>query len=138
MSDQSIDIEYNQHLQPLVQLLSNVKRSGDFYVTGVVESPLPKVEVEGAGVLSFPVPPKQIAILIRQATRAPHGRGEATIPDESVRKVWQLPPEHVKISGKSWTANFDGILKKVVAGLGCPPWKLNSTKCWSMTPADSS
>ncbi|MDB6166189.1 MAG: hypothetical protein JWQ83_1329 [Lacunisphaera sp.] len=76
-----------------------------------------KVEVEG--VLSFPVPPTQIATLIGQATRAPYGRGEATILDESVRKVWQLPPAKVNLGGKSWAANFDGILKQVIAGLGC-------------------
>jgi len=81
--------------------------------------PMPKVEVEGVGVLSFPVPPIQIAELIRQATRAPYGRGEATILDESVRKVWQLPPEKVRLGGKSWAVSFDGIIQQVIAGLGC-------------------
>ena len=47
------------------------------------------------------------------------GRGEETILDESVRKVWQLTPDKVCIGGKSWAASFDGILKQVIAGLGC-------------------
>ncbi|MEO6785173.1 MAG: 2OG-Fe(II) oxygenase, partial [Chthoniobacteraceae bacterium] len=84
-----------------------------------MEIPMPKVEVEGVGVLSFPVPDAQIRQLVQQATRAPYGRGEATILDESVRKVWQLPPEKVRLGGKSWAGTFDGILKQVVAGLGC-------------------
>jgi len=119
MANDSIRLEYNQDLQPLENLLSSVERAGDFFVSGAVEMPMPKLEVEGVGVLSFPVPPAQIAALIQHATRAPYGRGEETILDESVRKVWQLPPEKVRLGGKSWAANFDGILKQVVAGLGC-------------------
>ena len=80
---------------------------------------MPKVEVDGVGVLSFPVPPTQIAALVQHATHAPYGRGEETILDESVRRVWQLPPNKVRLGGKSWASNLDGILKQVTAGLGC-------------------
>jgi len=78
MTNRSIQIEYNQDFEPLEQLLSGVERAGDFFVSGTVEVPMPKLEVEGVGVVSFPVPPNQIAALIGQATRAPYGRGEAT------------------------------------------------------------
>src|SRR6266404_1680826 len=119
MADNSIQVEYNQEFKPLEQLLSGVERAGDFVVSGTVEVPMPKLEVEGVGVFSFPVPPNQIAALMGQATRAPYGRGEETILDESVRKVWQVSPSKMRVSGRSWAANFDGILKQVVAGLGC-------------------
>ena len=119
MADDSIRVEYNQDLKPLEELLSGVERAGDFFVSGAVEIPMPKLETEGVGVLSFPVPPIQMAELIAHATRAPYGRGEETILDESVRKVWQLTPDKVRIGGKSWAASFDGILKQVIAGLGC-------------------
>jgi len=36
-----------------------------------------------------------------------------------VRNVWQIAPGKVKIGGKSWAANFENILSKVRAGLGC-------------------
>ena len=119
MADDSIRVEYNQELKPLEQLLCGVERAGDFFVRGAVEIPMPKLEVEGVGVLSFPVPPAQTTALIRQATRAPYGRGAETVLDESVRKVWQLPPDKVRLGGKSWAVSFDGILKQVIAGLGC-------------------
>lgn len=119
MAQTPIQIEYNQELQPLEKLLSRVRRAGDFYASGSMEIPMPKVEVEGVGVLSFPVPPAQIAALVRHATRAPYGRGEETILDENVRKVWQLPPAKVRVSGKSWESNFDTILSRAIAGLGC-------------------
>lgn len=114
-----IQVEYNQDLAPLERLLSGVKRQGDFSVSGVMEVPMPKVDVEGVGTLSFPVPEGQIAAIVGRAERAPYGRGEATIVDVSVRKVWQLGPGKVRISGKSWAANFDSILSIVSAGLGC-------------------
>ncbi len=119
MAAEIIHVEYHQNLQPLVELLAGVERAGDFFVTGIVEIPLPKMEVEGTGVVSFPVPPAQIATLIQQATRAPYGRGEQTLLDESVRKVWQLTPNQVRLGGKSWAASFDRILTQAIAGLGC-------------------
>ncbi|MBI4908358.1 MAG: 2OG-Fe(II) oxygenase [Acidobacteria bacterium] len=114
-----IEIEYNRELKPLEAVLSGVKYPGDFFVSAAVEIPMPKVEVAGVGTLSFPIPDTQIASLVRRADRAPYGRGEETIVDTSVRSVWQIPPGKVKISGKSWAANFENILSKVTAGLGC-------------------
>ena len=114
-----IEIEYNRDLKSLETVLSGVKRHGDFFVSGAMEMPMPKVDVDGVGALSFPVPEAQIAALVRQAERAPYGRGEKTVIDTSVRKVWQIAPGKVRISGKSWAANFETILSKVRAGLGC-------------------
>jgi hypothetical protein len=116
---QYIEIEYNRELKPLEAVLSDVKHPGDFFACGAIEIAMPRVEVEGAGTLSFPVPDAQIASIVRQAERAPYGRGEETIVDTSVRNVWQIAPGKVKIGGKSWAANFENILSKVRAGLGC-------------------
>ena len=116
---QYIEIEYSQDLKPLEAVLSGVKQPGDFFVCGAMEMPMPRVEVDGAGTLSFPVPDAQIAALVRQAERAPYGRGEETIVDTSSRNVWQIAAGKVKIGGKSWAANFESILSKVKAGLGC-------------------
>ncbi len=119
MASDDIEVPYNKDLGPLEDLLAGVKRPGDFFVEGSLEAPMPRVEVEAAGVLSFPVPDAQIQSIIRQAVRAPYGRGEETILDESVRKVWQLAPDKVSIGGKSWASTFEQILAKVKEGLGC-------------------
>src|SRR6266581_2520713 len=100
MPNDQISVPYNRDLKPL-------------------ETPMPRVEVDGAGTLSFPVPGAQIQQLVQQAARAPYGRGEETILDESVRKVWQLAPGRVSVSGKSWEKSFAQILSAVIAGLGC-------------------
>ena len=76
---QYIEIDYNQELKPLEAVLSGVKQPGDFFICGTTEIPMSRVEVEGAGTLSFPVPDAQIASIVRQAERAPYGRGAETI-----------------------------------------------------------
>lgn len=119
MSVDDLRIRYNVDLKPLEDLLAGVERAGDFFVNGAVELPLPKVEVEGVGLLSFPVPAAQVAALIRRAERAPYGRGEETVLDTSVRRVWQLPSGKVRIGGKSWAKSFASITAAVAAGLGC-------------------
>lgn len=96
-----------------------VRRPGDFFVAGSLETPMPRVEVEGVGVLSFPVPKAQAQQLIQQASRAPYGRGEETILDESVRKVWQLPASRVRLGGKTWEKTLSRMLGAVMNGLGC-------------------
>jgi len=119
MSNIPVRVGYNHELKPLENLLSKVERPGDFFVSGNLEAPMPKVEVEGVGVLSFPVPAAQIREVIQQAVLAPYGRGEETILDTSVRKVWQLAAEKVRVGGKSWERSFQQILSTVVGGLGC-------------------
>ena len=119
MSDEDIHVPYNRGLKKLEKLLSGVRRPGDFFMEAAFETALPRVEVAGVGTLSFPVPEVQVQQLISQASRAPFGRGEATILDESVRKVWQLPRDTVRLGGKSWDKTFARILAAVADGLGC-------------------
>jgi len=90
---QYIEVEYNQELRPLEAVLSRVKQPGDFFVGGTVEMPMPRVEVEGAGTLSFPVPDAQIAAIVRRAKRAPYGRGQEASVDTFVRKGWEVAPD---------------------------------------------
>ncbi len=126
MSDDGIQVPYNRDLHGLEQLLSGVRRPGDFFVAASFETAMPRLEVEGVGVLSFPVPEAQIHQVIREASRAPFGRGARTLLDESVRKVWQLPPEIVRLGGKSWDKTFSGILDAVADGLGCAETKVSA------------
>ena len=119
MSKSSINIEYNTDLDALVKLLSHVKRPGDYYVTGSLIAPMPKLEITGVGIVSFPVPESQVKEIIRQAQPAPYGRGEQTILDPSVRKVWQIATNQLQLSGKAWTDSINSIVENVLIGLGC-------------------
>jgi hypothetical protein len=119
MAHASIRVPYNLGLARLEKILAGVRRPGDFFVHGSLELPMPRVEVDRAGLLSFPVPGAQVQQLIRQAERAPYGRGTETIVNTSVRKVWQLPANKVSVGGKSWDKSLTQILDVVAKGLGC-------------------
>jgi len=114
-----IEVEYNLSLKPLEDLLSKVSKPGEFFAVGSREVPMPTIAVNGVGILSFPIPNIQVKAMIQEASLAPYGRGEDTILDTSVRKTWQVPPDHVQISGKSWQNTFNGILDEVKNSLGC-------------------
>jgi hypothetical protein len=119
MANDRIAVPYNHKLKRLEALLSGVKRAGEFFVHGWLDAPIPRVEVDGVGVLSFPVPASQIQAIIKRAHRAPYGRGKHTIVDTSVRNAWQLDSADVRIGGKAWEKAFNQILSTVIAGLGC-------------------
>ncbi|MCY4543572.1 MAG: 2OG-Fe(II) oxygenase [Rhodobacteraceae bacterium] len=81
---------------------------------------MPRLEVDGVGMLSFPVPEVQVRELIKVAERAPFGRGLETIVDSSVRDCWQIGPDRIHLSGGAWAETFAAILVRAAIGLGCP------------------
>jgi len=90
--DTQIEVPYNRNLKALEDILAAVRRPGNYFVRGTLETPMPHVEIEGVGLISFPIPDSQIRDIIKHAERAPYGRGGETIRDTSVRNTWQLAP----------------------------------------------
>jgi len=122
MADESIHVSYAEGFEGLVEALKTLERPGNFQVSGKHESPMPLLSVEGVGQLSFPVPASQARDLITAAAeRAPYGRGDQTLVDESVRKVWQIAPEKISLEGKGWASRFEELVVRVAEGLGLPP-----------------
>lgn len=107
-------------LSALAALLDDVRRPGDYFAIGRVEMPMPTLHVDDVGRISFPVPATQARALIEQAAeRAPYGRGAATVLDENVRRVWQVPPARIQLAGKTWDESLARIVAQVAEGLGC-------------------
>jgi hypothetical protein len=127
MTSDRIAVPYNHKLKRLEALLADVKRAGDFFVQGSLDAPIPRIEIDGVGVLSFPVPASQIEAVIKRAHRAPYGRGERTIVDTSVRNAWQLDAADVRIGGKGWDKAFHQIMSTVITGLGCSGMNVSAT-----------
>ena len=121
-----IDIEYNMDNSPLEKLLLSINRPGDFYAHGRMFVPMPKLEVENIGVLSFPVPEAQIRALINTAERAPYGKGTDTLVDTTVRDCWQIDGMSIDIGGAMWDDTFSRILDAAATGLGCPAERLEA------------
>lgn len=119
MANERIQIPYNGDMADLEAVLKGVIRPGEYFTQGALEMPMPRVEVEGVGTLAFPVPASQVAQLMAVAARAPYGRGEHTLIDESVRRTWQLTVDQVRVGGAAWLKVFPEVVGRVVAGLGC-------------------
>ena len=121
----SVEIEYGTD-QVLEELLRSIDRPGDFCAHGRLFVPMPRLEVDGAGLLSFPVPEAQVRALIDTAERAPYGKGPDTLVDTSVRDCWQIDSTRVRLSGKAWPETLAKILDAAAAGLGCPSGRLDA------------
>ena len=121
----AIDIEYAADAA-IEQLLRSVDRPGDFCVHGRLFAPMPRLEVDGVGMLAFPVPEAQVGALIDAAGRAPYGKGPDTLIDTSVRDCWQIGPERMRLSGGAWPETFAKILDRAASGLGCPAERLEA------------
>ena len=120
-----LDIEYGADAA-LEKLLRSIDRPGDFCVHGRLFAPMPRLEVDGAGMLSFPVHEAQVRALIAAAERAPYGKGPDTLVDTSVRDCWQIGPERIRLAGGAWPETFAKILAAAASGLGCPGDRLEA------------
>jgi predicted 2-oxoglutarate/Fe(II)-dependent dioxygenase YbiX len=102
----------------LAAALSTVRRPGDFFVSGTTELLAPLLEVAGVGPIALPLLPVQAEQLVAVAERAPHGRGEETLVDTTVRRTWQIGADRVRIQGKHWARTLETIVVRAADGLG--------------------
>jgi predicted 2-oxoglutarate/Fe(II)-dependent dioxygenase YbiX len=102
----------------LADILRTVLRPGDFYATGTSEVYAPGLEVDGVGVIALPLLPSQAAQLIAVAERAPYGRGEDTLVDTAVRRVWQIRADQVRLQGRHWGRSLEAMVARAAEGLG--------------------
>lgn len=97
----------------LWNVLNSLGQSSQFCTSGSLEPVLPGLEVEGIGNVGVPVSATDAKRLIKQAAQAPYGRGEETIVDTDVRRVWQLEPGKFELRNAAWGKFVDGIVQSV-------------------------
>ncbi len=107
---------FNSELEPLIE---SIGRPGEYCAQGRLTCPMPRLEIDGIGMLSFPVPEFQARQLIELADQAPYGKGEQTLVDTSVRNCWEIAPEKFSLGGKGWNATLQEILGLAAQGMGC-------------------
>lgn len=78
----------------------------------------PRVDVDDFGELRPPLTPARLRVLLRQAVRAPYGKGDLTLVDRSVRDTWQITSDVVTID---WEGRLETILDHARRTLGLPP-----------------
>lgn len=100
------------------QLLQTIHQPGHFHAFGRRVVVPPRLEVDGVGLLAWPILPYQARQLISVAEQAPYGRGEQTVLDLSVRTTWQIAPTQVNIGGSQWPETLSAIARECADALG--------------------
>jgi hypothetical protein len=113
-------------LQELDEALGKIDRPGTFCVQGSAPAVLPGLEVDGLGPIGLPLNPGQAKELIRKSAQAPHGKGEKTVVDTKVRRVWRMEPDRFSLTNPQWARFVRETVDKVQQELGLEGQKLTS------------
>jgi len=105
----------------LLKALDSLDESPQFCVSGSVAPVLPGLEIAGAGGVGVPISPATARQLIEHASQAPYGRGEETIVDPDVRRVWQIEPKTSLSIIRNGMPLLVGILATVKSEFGIKP-----------------
>jgi hypothetical protein len=99
--------------QALQHLLAGLGEASHFVSVGQFSAVLPGLEVKGVGPIGAPVTAADAKRIITKASQTPYGRGEATIVDTDVRRVWQLHGASTSASERTRTgpptASMQGV-----------------------------
>lgn len=110
----------------LLDALQAVKRPGNFCTSGTAAPVLPGLNVDGVGPISLPLPETQAKELKRVCEQAGYGKGEETVVDTKVRRVWKLRAERFSIGNPEWAEFIGGIVANVKEELGLEGQKLEA------------
>jgi predicted 2-oxoglutarate/Fe(II)-dependent dioxygenase YbiX len=99
--------------QALEKLLHSLGNASPFVTDGNYDPVLPGLDVEGVGVIGCPISANDAKKLIRVASQAPYGRGEETVVDTGVRRVWQIGLADFAIRNPQWNRHVEEIVEAV-------------------------
>lgn len=106
--------------------LVKIDRPGSFCIRGSVPAVFPGLEVEQLGSIGLPLTAKQAKELVKHCDQAPHGKGEKTVVDTSVRRVWRMGPDRFSLTNPDWKRLIKETVVKVQEELGLEKQELES------------
>jgi hypothetical protein len=98
----------------LVKVLKEANRPGAFVCQASAAPVLPGLEIPGIGAVGFPLSDYQAEAIRNLCEQAPYGKGEQTLVDTSIRRVWQLMPDKFSLNNPEWHE----ALRKIVETAG--------------------
>jgi len=104
-------------MNSLLTALKEITGTGRFCSTGNFPFFLPQIFARGQE-LSFPLCEEQLLSLVSESDKAPFGRGEDTVLDESVRKSWQLDASELKFKSERWATLITKMTTQLTHDLG--------------------
>jgi predicted 2-oxoglutarate/Fe(II)-dependent dioxygenase YbiX len=108
----------------LLAAVTAINRKGAFATSGTVSPTPPGLDVAGVGPVGLPLSAAQAKELKQTCEQAGYGKGEKTIVDTSVRRVWRLKPEKFSLDNPAWHAVVADIVGTVQKDLGLDDRKL--------------
>lgn len=103
----------------LHQIIFEVHATGSFATSGIIDSFVnPGISVDPIGIVRLPLSEKDAGILVQASQKAPFGKGNQTLVDESVRKTWQIDAKKIQLLNPSWQRCLDQIVAHVAEELG--------------------
>ncbi len=102
----------------LLNALGDLSESIAFCASGTCPLVLPGLTVAGVGEIALPISMADAQSLIKHSHQAPYGRGEATIVDTGVRRVWQLEPDRFRLENPKWQSFVGDVAASVKSEFG--------------------
>jgi hypothetical protein len=103
----------NEIESKILNYLSHINSNGSFIATGAAEFILPGLTIKDFGELALPVTELQAKNLIKIAHKAPFGKGNQTILDETVRSAWEIDAQEVSFKNAQWNKWLNHLLDEI-------------------------
>ena len=110
----------------LLKIIEIVDHSGQFHSTGELPPTHPGMIIEGIGLVGLPLDKRQATALKKKAKQAPYGKGDLTIVDTTVRRVWEIDAADILFGNSQWKNVLNEALKKTQTELGLKDQKLEA------------
>lgn len=111
----------------LFQALNKIDRPGTFCMQGSASTAvLPGLVIRDVGPIGFPLTAKLAKEIKEHCEQAPYGKGEQTIVDTRVRRVWQMLPGQFKLTNPEWSTFLAQTVKTVQQELGLDRQKVEA------------
>jgi predicted 2-oxoglutarate/Fe(II)-dependent dioxygenase YbiX len=110
----------------LLEALSHINRPGSFCTYHSVSPVLPGLEINDLGPIALPLTAAQAKEIKAHCDQAPYGKGERTLVDTKVRRVWHMMPDRFQLTNPEWQTFLTQTVQTVQEELGLQGQKLES------------
>jgi predicted 2-oxoglutarate/Fe(II)-dependent dioxygenase YbiX len=110
----------------ILDALKPIDRPSAFCTHGAGPATLPGLEVRGVGTVGLPLSAEQAVLIREKAEQASYGKGQQTLVNTDVRRVWRLAPDRFALSNPQWSDAVAQMVEQVQRELGIEGRKLRA------------
>ena len=96
------EVRWHDLKNNIFRRISEVQSTGSVFICGHFdEYPLPAISADAIGTIAVPLSTRDAQSLIKASRKAPFGKGDKTLVNESVRKTWEIAGSKVSFQNKT-------------------------------------